>query len=169
MRGVSRVQFVADKWSRQPAEPFVAKDFLDAADPRSLAGQGREELDIAAGHQRRPCGVAAEAIDREGDALERLWQAPFGASQVFGDFTDKGAGSVRRARGRQIGEPTKEIGEPTVGGLWLLRDHAVEGSGDIPGAVARQVARQDDQAQPRRIFGPQRREAIYSLIVSWWP
>ena len=58
LRGVGGVHLVADERSRQPAEPLLAEDFLDATDPRPLAGQGREDLNIAAGQQRRARGIS---------------------------------------------------------------------------------------------------------------
>lgn len=50
--------------------------------------------------------LAAEAVDREGDALEWLWQAPFGAPYVFGQFINKvfalsGAPTVARSGSRR--------------------------------------------------------------------
>ena len=233
LRGIGGSRLVADERPRQPAKPLVTEDLLDAADPRSLPGQGGEDLDIAAGQQRRPRGVSradrdrgvpaafgderlgmeplqgrcvlllaifrgrhfvehghagkaiergarhlgefvgspdedrlfgagqtgehrqglivaegrdyaqpnagfrapwlsAEAIDGEGDALERFGQAPFGAAHVFGQVIDKRLRSVGNADGREVGELAKEVGERAVDGFGLPGDHAIEGGGDVP-------------------------------------
>ena len=76
--------------------------------------------------------LSAEAIDGEGDALERFGQAPFGAAHVFGQVIDKRLRSVGNADGREVGELAKEVGERAVDGFGLPGDHAIEGGGDVP-------------------------------------
>ena len=54
LRGIGGSRLVADERPRQPAKPLVTEDLLDAADPRSLPGQGGEDLVI---QQDRVIGV----------------------------------------------------------------------------------------------------------------
>lgn len=58
LRRIGGSRLVVDERPRQPAKPLVAEDFHDAADLRPLSGQGGEDLDVAAGQQRRPRGVS---------------------------------------------------------------------------------------------------------------
>src|SRR5690606_25949780 len=64
LRRIGCAHLVADERPRQPAKPLLAKDFLDAPDPRALPRQGGEDLYILAGQQRWPRGVSRTDRDR---------------------------------------------------------------------------------------------------------
>ena len=122
-----------------------------------VVAEGGDDPEAVAG--LRTPHPSVKTVDRKGHILKRIGQGPLDAPQVFGQFVDKGATSIRRPSRRQSGERSNEVCKRTIDCLRLVRDVAVEGQREIPTPIPGKVSREDQQTQAPGLLGSKRCEA----------